>query len=198
MESSRSVLQGGAAVLLTTMGADFVADGAETIGHIASKRWGNAAISALATAAPWIPTSFVDDIPGINWLGSKIDDGLDALKAVFKTDEVIEIAETIDNVEEGSFSIIDWAGYPNGPKPEGPFRILEGEEYEKARKAANSVNRAMHRANPSLQGLQIHEIHPIKFGGSPTDLTNKIPLTRPEHAQYTTWWNRLLRNLTSD
>ncbi|UZQ52274.1 HNH endonuclease signature motif containing protein [Clostridium kluyveri] len=43
--------------------------------------------------------------------------------------------------------------------------------------------------------MQIHEVHPVKFGGSPTDISNKIPLTPKEHAQYTTWWNRLLKEL---
>jgi hypothetical protein len=92
----------------------------------------------------------------------------------------------------GSFATWNWEGYPNGPKPSGAFRILERGEYEAARKEANEVNRAMHQANPSLKGLQIHEIHPVKFGGSPTDPTNKIALTPSEHAKYTTWWNKRL------
>jgi hypothetical protein len=94
---------------------------------------------------------------------------------------------------EGSFSIINWEGYPGGPKPTGPFRIVEGQEYESARESANQANQAMHRADPSLAGKQIHEVHPVKFGGSPTNPGNKIALTPQEHAAYTTWWNRLLR-----
>jgi hypothetical protein len=35
----------------------------------------------------------------------------------------------------------------------------------------------------------------VKFGGSPTDPANKIALTPAEHAQYTTFWNRLMRDL---
>jgi len=97
---------------------------------------------------------------------------------------------------KGSFSISNWNGYPGGPKPSGPFRILRGEEYEAARKEADAVNRAMHRADPCLKGLELHEIHPVKFGGSPTDPTNKIALTRLEHAKYTTWWNRLFQNIS--
>lgn len=97
----------------------------------------------------------------------------------------------------GTFSIYNWSGYPKGPKPNGPFRILEDEQYEMARKEANSVNSAIHKANPSLEGLDIHEVHPVKFGGSPTDPANKIPLTRIEHAKYTTWWNKFLRNMNN-
>jgi RHS repeat-associated protein len=99
-------------------------------------------------------------------------------------------------VQEGSFSIIDWRGYPEGlPKPDGPFRLLEGAEYTEARAAANSANRQMHAADPALNGMQIHEIQPVKFGGSPTDPANKVPLPPAEHAPATTWWNRLQRDL---
>jgi toxin YxiD len=46
-----------------------------------------------------------------------------------------------------------------------------------------------------LADKQIHEIKPVKFGGSPTDPANKIPLSRPDHAKLTVWWNRLLKEL---
>jgi hypothetical protein len=46
-----------------------------------------------------------------------------------------------------------------------------------------------------LKGLQIHEIQPVKFGGSPVDSANKIALDPLDHAQYTVWWNRLQRGL---
>ncbi|MGN0436817.1 MAG: hypothetical protein ACI4D8_09340, partial [Wujia sp.] len=41
----------------------------------------------------------------------------------------------------GEFKIDDWTGYPDGlPKPEGPFRVLEGDEYNAARNLANKTN----------------------------------------------------------
>jgi hypothetical protein len=44
-------------------------------------------------------------------------------------------------LREGSFSITDWSGYPAGvPKPTGPFRLVEGAEYDTARAAANQAN----------------------------------------------------------
>lgn len=98
----------------------------------------------------------------------------------------------------GSFSIVDWTGYPSTlPKPAGPFRLLEGAEYDAARTAANQANRAMHQADPALSGLQIHEIHPVKFDGSPTDPLNKIPLTPQQHQPATTWWLVLQRYIES-
>jgi len=105
-----------------------------------------------------------------------------------------------DGVEKGTgksgeFSIIDWKGYPNRPKPDGPFRMLEGGEYQAARKAANSANRKLHRSDPSLKGKQLHEVKPVKFGGSPTNPSNKAALSPKQHAEYTKYWNRLQRDL---
>lgn len=100
-------------------------------------------------------------------------------------------------VPNGEFSISNWDGYPaGGPKPEGPFRLLEGDEYSAARNAANKANSALHDADPNLSGLQIHEVQPVKFGGSPTDLANKVVLTPAEHMQYTVWWNRVQRSIS--
>jgi hypothetical protein len=97
---------------------------------------------------------------------------------------------------KGSFSIRDWSGYPEGlAKPQGPFRLIEGAEYKAARNAANAANRAMHQANPALKGLQIHEIQPVRFGGSPINPANKVPLTPPVHSQYTNWWNDMMRSI---
>ena len=92
-----------------------------------------------------------------------------------------------------TFYINDWTGYPDAPKPEGPFRILEGEEYSMARKAANNANAKIHKNRPDLKGIQIHEMKPVKFGGSPIDIDNKIALTPKEHAKYTSFWNKILR-----
>ncbi len=95
-----------------------------------------------------------------------------------------------------AFKIKDWTGYPEGmPKPRGAFRLLEGGEYEAARDAANAANKAIHRADQSLAGMQIHEIKPVKFGGSPTSVANKIALTQKQHAGLTSWWNNLMRSM---
>ncbi len=92
--------------------------------------------------------------------------------------------------------IDDWAGYPDElPKPEGPFRIVKGEEYNNARNLANKINAYIHKTRPDLKGLQIHEMKPVKFGGSPISIDNKIALLPKEHAKYTAYWNRILRDL---
>jgi len=77
-----------------------------------------------------------------------------------------------------------------------PFTLLEGAEYDAARTAADQANRALHAADDSLAGWQLHEIQPVKFGGSPTDIANKMPLPAGAHGEVTNWWNALLRNLT--
>ena len=105
-----------------------------------------------------------------------------------------ETSSEVLDAQDESFEITDWSGYPDGPRPEGPFWVLEGDEYERARDSAHQTNRALHRNNPARHGLEVHEVHPVKLGGSPTDLDNKIFLTPQEHARYTTWWNNVIKN----
>jgi RHS repeat-associated protein len=86
-------------------------------------------------------------------------------------------------IGEGSFSITNWSGYPAGmARPVGPVRIIAGEEYAAARAAADETNAAI-RAAYDLEGtgLHIHEIQPVKFGGSPIDPANKMLLPAGEH-----------------
>jgi hypothetical protein len=128
-------------------------------------------------------------------VGSKVLRGglIGAETAGAATREVVTFAE-------GSFSIIDWSHYPAGmPKPSGPFVLLQGKEYTSARAAANGVNKSLHSAEKlKYAGKQIHEIHPVKFGGDPTGLANKIALPIGEHQALTAWWNRLQIGLESN
>jgi len=110
------------------------------------------------------------------------------------SERIVADASTATTVTD-LFCIADWTGYPNGPRPKGPFRIIEGKEYDAALIEKNSSNRWIRQPNPALRGFDIHEIHPVKFGGSPTDPFNKIVLTRLEHMKYTAWWNKFLRRL---
>jgi hypothetical protein len=103
-------------------------------------------------------------------------------------------------IKPGSFSIRDWSGYPEYlPRPKGPFRLLEGEEYRKSRDAADRTNQKRRRADPvAHEGKQIHEIHTVKFGGSPDDPENKILLSPKDHRVANTWWDRRKWNLLRD
>jgi hypothetical protein len=98
---------------------------------------------------------------------------------------------------EGSFSIRDWTGYPDYvPKPQGPFRLLQGEEYKAAREAANRANKKIRRTDPAMYiDKDVHEIHTVKFGGNPTDQANKMVLSKKAHRFVTDWWERQQRNL---
>ena len=126
-------------------------------------------------------------------VGSQLED-VDK-KAIQKEKDNVRIE--VKNGKDTSvyFHIDDWSGYPDTPRPEGPFRIVEGDEYNNSRKLANKVNATLHKQDPSLNGFQIHEMHPVKFGGNPTDIDNKIALTKKEHAKYTAFWNKQLRNM---
>jgi hypothetical protein len=107
----------------------------------------------------------------------------------------------VHNSYSGPFSLTPHGmrNYPPGvPKPTGPLTLIpKGPLYDQARKAANAENRRLHRNDPSLKGKNIHEIQPVKFGGSPTDPNNKIALDPPTHSQLTTWWNALQRSIES-
>lgn len=152
-------------------------------------------------------------IPGVTGVGAvtriatHADDVLDGIKVVEKSaDHVVDPAKAAESaappmaadLPPGSFSISDWAGYPAGvPKPQGPFRLVEGAEYRAARKAANNANGTI-RKEQGLAGqpVDVHEINPVKFGGSPTDPANKIVLPRDVHRrEVTPWWNRLQKDL---
>lgn len=102
----------------------------------------------------------------------------------------------------GTFSSSDWTGYPEGlERPDGPFRILTGDEHADARALANDTNAAIRDASGlEGSGLDIHEIHelqPIKFGGSPTDFDNKVLLPSADHTGvngvHAQFWTPLLR-----
>lgn len=133
-----------------------------------------------------------------------------ALKVVRGAERAVELGRTVsagksavkssDIVTKGTgeFSVVDWSGYPAGvPKPQGPFKLVEGAEYDGARKAANQANNQIRQAN-NLRGqpVDVHEIQPVKFGGSPTDPSNKVILDRTLHRQEVTpWWNQLQKDL---
>lgn len=45
--------------------------------------------------------------------------------------------------------------------------------------------------NMSTVGKEVHEIHPIVFGGNPTDDKNKVLITSDEHAKLSVFWNEV-------
>ena len=96
---------------------------------------------------------------------------------------VVQASEEVATYKEGSFSIIDWTGYPaNMERPAGPFRIISGKEYDMANATKISVNKAIIKAkNLQGSGHHIHEIQPVEFGGSPTDPANKAYIPWQEH-----------------
>lgn len=90
---------------------------------------------------------------------------------------------------DGEIEITDWEGYSeNGPKPKGKLKLLDKKEYAKALKEKNAAIRKYHRSHPECDGMEIHEVHPVKFSGSLTDVNNKIPLSPEIHRMYTKFW----------
>lgn len=51
------------------------------------------------------------------------------------------------------------------------------------------------RSRSSLRGKEIFFVTPIKLGGSPTDLGDRIVLDREAHIQAVRYWNAVIRKL---
>lgn len=107
------------------------------------------------------------------------------------------LVEIVDK-DKGTFIIKDWSDYPDDyvpvPDKNKIWTFLEGDDYTGARDAANTFNRNMRSSDPyySNNGLEIHEIEPVKMGGSPTDLNNKVAIQSQAHRRYVTpWWNKI-------
>jgi RHS repeat-associated protein len=105
----------------------------------------------------------------------------------------------VDPSDPDAFNITDWSDYPtngNVPQPKGPFKLLEGEEYDTAREAGNKGAKAYGDKYGVHRPEQSHHIHPIKFGGHPSDPDNLMPLHSPwPHQEYTNWWKQLQKEL---
>ena len=107
------------------------------------------------------------------------------------------LVEIVDK-DKGTFIIKDWSDYPDDyvpvPDKNKIWTFLEGDDYTEARDAANVFNRNLRSSDShySNNGLEIHEIEPVKMGGSPTDLNNKVAIQSQAHRRYVTpWWNKL-------
>jgi len=73
---------------------------------------------------------------------------------------------------------------------------LQGDEYIQARKLGSSINRELHNEFPELlKDFHIHEIHTIKFGGSPFNLSNKMILRPTAHYKFNSFWMKLQHNI---
>ena len=103
-----------------------------------------------------------------------------------------QITPSFVNIPETFFN-----QFPDGvPRPTGPINLLDGNAYIAARQAANQENRTLSTGfGLGPANYEIHEIVPVKFGGSPTALSNKVALVDTIHAQATTFFNRLQRIL---
>jgi cell wall assembly regulator SMI1 len=51
------------------------------------------------------------------------------------------------------------------------------------------------KSEPMSRGKEIFEIKPVLLGGSPTDLENKVILTRDQHMELVRFWNKVVGDL---
>ena len=100
---------------------------------------------------------------------------------------------TTQNFTSGTFRIADMSGYPASvsARPDGVLRLISGEEYNLARRAANNANAKLRNQWNLTSNQQIHEVIPVNFGGSPTNVANKTVVTKEQHKALNTWWGRI-------
>jgi hypothetical protein len=148
--------------------------------HDLSVKSGEVAGSAFLAAAP---------IPVIGVGGQAARTPL-ALPLAPESQGVFQLTARFENVPPKL-----WAKFPAGvPRPTGQIDLLNGKPYDAARLAADRINRSLSSGlGLNKAGYQIHEIVPVKFGGSPTALSNKVGLIRTLHQEVTTWFGRLQR-----
>jgi filamentous hemagglutinin len=101
----------------------------------------------------------------------------------------METATEAEAVEEGTFSIWDWKGYPTkGVRPSGTFKLVPKGQTAQLREIVKIENGAIRdeaeRLGHPFTGSQVHEVKPIKFGGSPTDPANKVIVPDELHHLY--------------
>jgi RHS repeat-associated protein len=117
-------------------------------------------------------------------------DGTLSLQLAPESQGVFNLTARFENVPPSM-----WGTFPAGvPRPTGPINLLTGDAYTAARQAANAANRPLSQGfGLGPADFQIHEIVPVKFGGSPTALSNKVGVYAPVHRQVSAWFNRLQR-----
>ena len=86
-------------------------------------------------------------------------------------------------------------GFPEvlrAPSFSGPVRLLQGDEYAQALALKNAVNRSLRTADPAAyKGLDIHEIQPVKFGGDPVSILNKVAISPESHGQISAFYRSI-------
>jgi len=63
------------------------------------------------------------------------------------------------------------------------------------RLAATGAADAPPAINPATFGYEVHEVHPVAFGGDPSAMDNKAFVTPAQHAELAAWWNRKYREV---
>lgn len=56
-------------------------------------------------------------------------------------------------------------------------------------------SKRLRNSDGELRSREIFEITPIILGGSPTDLQNKVTLSREQHIQAVRYWNSVVSSL---
>jgi cell wall assembly regulator SMI1 len=70
-----------------------------------------------------------------------------------------------------------------------------GELLAQMRATMDRSSELSRKSDPRSRGKEIFEIQPVLLGGSPTDLENKVVLTRDQHIELVRYWNNVVNDL---
>ena len=94
--------------------------------------------------------------------------------------------------DDGSFSIVDWSGYPAGvPMPGGPFNLASPGEVAAAQAAASGTVTTLRLQDGAPAGTLYYPIRPLSLGGSGTDPENWFAVDPATQASLDNWWGDL-------
>jgi hypothetical protein len=95
------------------------------------------------------------------------------------------------NVTSNPFSIVEIPFIPMDMKLAKLLGNTMGEFFSHF---STGVKNNPSQINKDLIGKEIHEIHPIVFGGDPIDPKNKAPLPTKDYAELVVFWNKIWQN----
>ena len=94
--------------------------------------------------------------------------------------------------EDGSFSIVDWSGYPAGvPMPDGPFTLASPGQVATVQAQVNDGVATWRAGGDAPVGTFYYPIRPLELGGSATDPANWLAVQAQTGNALDAWWSEV-------
>ena len=80
------------------------------------------------------------------------------------------------------------------PRPEGPFRVLLGQELETQWVKGHRTRRDLLFQHQALAGHELADVHPVPLAGDPEDEANLRAVGVEHRASLAAFWNKIVEN----